>query len=142
MNQSRARYEVEKIFKNTDNLEKWQTRPASPMQKEFYKFFGIKAPQGITHEEASKYIREYLSNLSDIDESKVGEWDAYEELYDEINDPDYREDYELKKISLSLYKKAVDILKSKGKTIVELSENPEMVVDKIIETNPEIQKSS
>jgi hypothetical protein len=140
MNESRARYEVEKIFRNVDNIEKWSNRPASPMQKEFYNFFGIKAPKGITFEVASKDIKEHLSNLPDEDEQKETEWDAYEELYDEINDTDFRNDYGLKKISPALYRKAINMLKAEGKTIIKISEDADIVVDKIIEIKPDIEK--
>jgi len=141
MNQSKARYEVSKLLNDPDNLESWRNRSASAMQKEFYRFFGFKVPQGVTHETASKDINEYRKNLGEEDEAKMDEWDAYEDIYDEINDPDFREDYDLKKISISLYRSAVDQLKKEGRTLTELSDDPDAVVDKLLEIKPEIQKA-
>ena len=141
MNQSKARYEVSNLLNDPENQERWRNRPASAMQKEFYKFFGLKVPQGLTYETASNDISEYRKNLGEEDEAKMDEWDAYEDIYDEINDPDFREDYDLKKISISLYRLAIDQLKKEGKTLTELSDDPDMVVDKLLEIKPEIQKA-
>lgn len=59
MNQSKSRYQVAKLFAEQKNIEAWKSRPASPMQKEFYRFFNLKTPQGLTHEETSRFINEY-----------------------------------------------------------------------------------
>lgn len=141
MNQSKARHEVGQLLRDPEKLESWNNRPASAMQKEFYRFFGIKMPQGLTHEVASKDINEYRNKLGEKDETRIEEWDAFEDIYDEINDPDFREDYDLKKISISLYRTAIDQLKKEGKTITELSDDPNVVIDKLIEIKPEIQKA-
>ncbi len=141
MNQSKARYEVSKLLNDSDNLERWRNRPASAMQKEFYRFFMLKVPQGVTHEMASKDLNEYRKNLDEEYEPKMDEWDAYEDIYDEINDPDFREDYDLKKISISLYRSAVEQLKQEGRVLTELSDDLDAVVDKLLEIKPEIQKA-
>jgi len=141
MNQSKVRYEVGELLQDPEKLESWKNRPASAMQKEFYRFFGVKVPQGLTHEIASKDIIEYRKKLDEEDETRMEEWDAFEDIYDEINDPDFREDYGLKSISISLYRSAIDKLKNEGKTITELSDDPDVVIDKLIEIKPEIQKA-
>ena len=133
MNRSKARYEVVKIFDDPEKITSWGSRPASPMQKEFYKFFSLKVPRGLTHEDASRYINEQ-------DEAKADEWAVYEDIYDEINDPDFRVDYDLKKISLSLYRSAIDQLKNEGETLTELENDSDVVVDKIIEIKPDIKR--
>jgi len=140
MNQSRARYFSTKLLSVTENIEAWKKRPATLMQKEFYKFFNLKAPQGLTNEVAAKYIDEYTSRVAEEDESKLDEWEAYESIYDEINDPDYREDYEIKKISISLYRSAIEELKKEGQNLSKLSEDPDIVIKKIIQLKPEIQR--
>lgn len=73
MNQSRARHEVSKLFHNPGKLESWRNRPASPMQKEFYKFFALKTPQDLTHEVAARCINEYRKKLGQEDEAKMDE---------------------------------------------------------------------
>lgn len=141
MNQSKARYEVNKSLQYPEKLERWRNRPASVMQKEFYRFFGLKVPQGLTYKIATKDINEYRKKLDEEDEASMDEWDAFEDIYDEINDPDFREDYELKSINISLYRSAIDHLKNEGKTLKELSDDIDIVIDKIIEIKPEIQKA-
>jgi len=142
MNQSKGRHEVDKLFRNTENLEKWNNRPASAMQKECYKFFGLKISKGLKHNDAQKYISDYLDELSEKDELKIDEWEAYQDIYEEINDPDFREDYEIKKISLSLYRNIINKLKDEGKSTLDLADDLDAVVDKLIEEKPEIQKTS
>ena len=141
MNQSKARYEVNKLLQDPEKSEKWRNRPATVMQKEFYKFFGLKVPQGLTHEIAKKDINEYREKLNDEDETSMDEWDAFEDIYDEINDPDFRDDYELKSINISLYRLAIANLQNEGKTLKELSDDVDIVIDKIMEIKPEIKKA-
>lgn len=140
MNQSKARHEVSKLLQDPEKMDRWRNRPASSMQKEFYRFFGIKVPQGLTHEMASKFINEYREKLGEEGETRINEWAAFEDIYEEINDPDFRDDHGLKSISISLYRSAIDELKSEGKTLTELADDPEIVIEKIIEIKPEIQK--
>jgi hypothetical protein len=141
MNKSKAKYEVLQLFNDPLKKETWKKRPASPMQKEFYKFFGLKVPKALNYEEASKFITKYKMEILEQNESIIDEWNAYEEVYDMINHIDIREDYELKKISLSLYRSAIDQLKNEGYSLQNLSDEPEIVVDKIIEIKPDIQKT-
>ncbi|MBN1970364.1 MAG: hypothetical protein JW870_13430 [Candidatus Delongbacteria bacterium] len=140
MNKLRASYEIEKLFSLKDNFDSWKNREASPMQKEFYRFFDLKVPKGLTHVEASNYIREYSSKISEEDESKFNEWDEYESIYDDIDDPDFREAYEIKKVSLSLYRSAIIELKKEGYSLSNLNDDIDIVIQKIIELKPEIQK--
>ena len=141
MNKSKAKYEVLQLFNDPVKKETWKKRPAYPMQKEFYKFFGLKVPKALNYEEASKFITKYKMEILEQNESIIDEWNAYEEVYDMINHIDIREDYELKKISLSLYRSAIDQLKNEGYSLQNLSDEPEIVVDKIIEIKPDIQKT-
>tara|TARA_R110002073_G_scaffold301635_1_gene469070 strand:+ start:40 stop:843 length:804 start_codon:yes stop_codon:yes gene_type:complete len=141
MNQSKARYEVSKLFRDPEKLENWRNRPASQLQKEFYKFFELKFPHGLTLEGASKDIDKYRKELTKENKAKIDEWNAYENIYDEINDPDFLEDYDLKKINLSLYRSVIDQLQNEGKTLTELSDDIDIVIDKVIEVKPDIQKT-
>lgn len=134
MNQSKARHEVAMILSDPDKLEAWKKRPATTSQKEFYNFFNLKVPKGLSYEAALKFISEH-----DLTEEEREEWDAYEEIYDTIIDPDFRYDNSIKKISLALYRSAIDQLKMEGKILVELRDDIQVVVDKIIEIKPEIQ---
>lgn len=140
MNKLRASYEIEKLFSLKDNPDLWKNREASPIQKEFYRFFDLKVPKGLTYLEASNYISEYSSKISVEDESKFNEWDEYESIYDDIDNPDFREAYEIKKVSLSLYRSAINELKKEGYSLSNLNDDVDIVIQKIIELKPEIQK--
>ena len=140
MNQSKARYEVGKLLQDPERLEIWENRPASNMQKEFYRFFGIKIPQGLTHEMASKEIKDYKKKFDKENKQMMEEWESFEDIYYEINDPDFREGYDLKSISISLYRSAIEILKKEGKNLKEISDDIDILIDKIVEIKPEIQK--
>lgn len=140
MNKSKAKYEVGKLFNDPMKTETWKKRPAYPMQKEFYKYFGLKAPKGLSYEEASKFIVKYKMEIPEQDEPILDEWELYVEVYDIINDIDFLEVYDSKKISLSLYRLAIDQLKNEGYILQDLSNEPEIVIEKIIEINPDIQK--
>ncbi len=142
MNQSKASHIVATIFLDSDNIDAWQGRPASTMQKEFYKYFNLKIPKGLTYEDASSFITEYRNKLQDEDEKIMNDWDAYEDIYLEINEPYNREDYLIKKVSLSIYRDAIEELRIEGKRPSDLEDNPEIIVDKIIQIRPDIRKAS
>lgn len=139
MNQTKARAEIDKIFSGQSNVELWKNRPASIMQKEFYKYFGIKPPKRLTQDAAQVFIPQYIKSLNKENDQDSEEWFQYIDLYDEINDPNFREDYELKKISLPLYRSVINQLREGGMTMTELSEDIDFVIGKIIEIKPEIQ---
>lgn len=111
------------------------------MQKEFYRFFNLKVPEGLTHNDALRFISGHEARLGDHGEEQMEEWEAYENIYDEITDPDFREDYEIKKISLSVYRAAIEELRKEGKKLPELADDVDVVVEKITEMKPELRKA-
>ena len=48
-------------------------RPASAIQKEFYRFIGEKPPAGLTHEQADAKMRGSLETMT---EAQQDEWSA------------------------------------------------------------------
>jgi hypothetical protein len=140
MNQSRAMYEIARIFANPEKRKIWQERPITSKEKEFYRFFNIREPAGTTHAEASCFIDDYQDKLADDNEERLNEWDTYENIYEEINDPDIRKDYKIRKISFSAYRDAIERLKKEGKKISDLEYDIDIVIDKIIEMNPQLKK--
>jgi hypothetical protein len=72
---------------------------------------------------------------------KLDDWDAYEELYDEFEDSDFREVHDLKKVNVTLLRKAVNGLIKDGHTMRSLSDDIDIVVERVIELKPEIEKS-
>jgi len=113
-------------------VEATKFNPATLMQKEFYRYFNLKIPKNLSYEDAAKFIAEQPSEMTD-------EWDAFETLYEEVTDEDIRKDYEIKKISLSLYRSVIDALKKEGETLTEIDEGD--VIDKAIELMPDLEKN-
>ena len=117
-----------------------KNKPASQWQKEFFKFFGIKKNKGLTTGQAEIIIKEKQKSIETEDKAKLNEWDAYEELFDEFEDADFREIYGIKKVRLSLLMDAITQLKNEGETIHTLADDIDKVVDKIIKIKPEIER--
>jgi hypothetical protein len=140
-NQSKGRHEVAQILADAGNVESWESRPASQMQKEFYRYFSVQTPKGLTHNAAQEYIREHRRSVEGRDEQKVDDWDIYESLFEEINDREFREDCELKKVSVSLFRSAIAELLSEGNTLSNLEDDPEIVVAKVKELKPSIVRT-
>ncbi|KVZ02983.1 hypothetical protein WL11_16775 [Burkholderia ubonensis] len=70
----------------------------------------------------------------------MDDWDAYEEIREQFDDPDFREIYFLKNISSSVLKKALDELRRDGQTMCSLVGNIDQVVDKIVQLRPELER--
>ncbi len=141
MNQSKASHIVTTLFLDQDNIDAWMSRPASTMQKEFYKYFDLKVAKSLTNEDASFFIREYRKKLQDKDEKSLCDWDAYEDMYIEINDPFSREDYSIKKVSLSIYRDAIKKLRDEGRKPSDLEDDLDLIVERIVQLKPDIQKA-
>ena len=140
MNQSRARHEVGRLLADPESRNTWANRPATAMELEFYRFIGEKPPKGVTHMEAASFQSKHVDALPD-DHRLLDEWESYESIWDELSDRDLREDYEIKSVSLSLFRKAVGELRQEGKTLSELAANIDVVVDRIVELKPDIRKA-
>lgn len=116
-------------------------KPANPWQKEFYKYFKITVPKGLTFGEAESVIKKHRRKMVKQDKAKHDDWDAYEEIYDEFEDSDFREVHDLKKVNVTLLRKVVNGLIKDGHTMRSLSDDIDIVVERVIELKPEIEKS-
>jgi len=139
ISETRAREEIAKIFSDPEKVKAWKARPATQMQKEFFRFFNQEIPRDITYETASRYINDYHMEHEE-EEDKLDEWDNYECIYDDIDDPDFRKDWRIKKVSLPIYRQAIEMLKSEGMSLSEPSTDHDRVIEKIVEIKPDIQK--
>jgi len=140
MNQTRARHEIALIFNDEVKSNAWKNRPPSQIQKEFFRFFGIKPEKGITNTEASRLISNHESALAENEDPQLDEWEAFEEIIDELSDPDLRGDYEMKKPSITLIKNAIASLQQEGKSYRDAADDIDLVIDKMFELNPELRR--
>jgi len=140
MNQTKARHEIALIFDDEVKVKAWKNRQPSQIQKEFFMFFGIKPEKGMTHTEASGLISNHESALAEKEDPKLDEWEAFEEIIDELSDSDFREDYEIKKPSVTLIKNALAGLQKEGKSYRDAADEIDLVIDKMIELKPELRR--
>ena len=140
INQTKARHEAALIFEDKENVQLWKNRPPTTYQKDFFKFFGIKLVRGATYEQTATLINEYESDMFDNGDPQLEEWEAYEQIIDELSDPDFRETYEIKKANSTLIKKALSVLLENDKTYLEISDDIDILIDKLIELKPELQR--
>ncbi|HYC35355.1 MAG TPA: hypothetical protein VEC19_02965 [Usitatibacter sp.] len=131
-NETRVRHEISKLFQDPEKLTAWRGRPADGMQKEFYRFFSLKIPSGLTYEEAETTIRE-----ADIPDAEFDAWRDFENVCDELADRSTLEDYGLRKPSLPVIRAAYDDLR---KTAPKDANDPMSVAEKILQLKPELAR--
>jgi hypothetical protein len=164
LNQTKARHKIKELFENADNVKKWEHRPASQLQKEFYRYFDFKVPASLTYSDAKAFIEEFeSSNEGDIDyhlegideqeakqlsdnirrnQSLLEEWSYFEEIVEEFDDAEFRDSYNIKKVPISMIKKAIAELHDESVNIEEAAGNVELIIDKLIELKPELERLS
>lgn len=117
-----------------------KNKPPTQIQKEFYKYFGIKKPKGLTTGQAEEFINITRKNNQIDSDKKLEDWDAYEEICEEFSDADFRETYEIKKVGMPLLRDAINQLLKDGETMPNLSKDIDKIVEKIISIKPEIER--
>lgn len=137
LNQTTARAEVATLQADPENAAAWNQRPADPVQKEFYRFFGVKVPGGLTYSAADEYIAKYQETL---DTHQLDDWDSYESILDELMDKDTRDSYDIKKPSVAAIRAAIEALRQSGMSLSDLEDDLEIVTQKLIELQPELEK--
>jgi hypothetical protein len=110
-------------------------RPPTPLQRECYRFLKVKPPPHLSLATAI----EFAQNRGNVDPTLWWQWQLYEGLYDEINEEYAREVAGIKKVSLPVYRSAIDELKKTGQTLETLQ--PEIIVEKILEQRPALRRA-
>jgi len=115
--------------------------PASGEQKELAWFLNIKLPKVATFGRATSEINLRWSLLEREAPNMLLEWEAYWRICEELDDADNRKDlYSIKSISRKILRSTIDVLKKEGKTIRELAENPQFIVDRLIADHPNLER--
>lgn len=114
-------------------------KAATDVQKYYFKFFDIPLPKELTSGAADSQIAEHKKTVT---EQELTEWVAYQSILTEFDDPDFRESYELKKVSKTVLLSALNALHDSGKSYEYLDSNIDEVVDKLIEMKPDLETSS
>lgn len=115
--------------------------PASGEQKELAWFFKIKLPKGATFGQAKAEIDLRMSSLERETPAALLEWEAYWRICEELDDAENRRDlYFVKSISRTVLRSTIDALKQEGKTIHELADDPQAIVDRVIADHPNLER--
>jgi len=160
LNQTKARYEVKKLLSNPENASKWEQRPATILQKEFYRFFSLKAPAALTFSEAKTFIEEFERandgdleyHLEDLETDEqiesfkrnqllLEDWRNFQDIVLEFEDSEFRDSYEIKKPTISIMRRAFAELKKENVTMEEARSDIELVVEKLLQIKPELAKA-
>lgn len=137
LNQTTARAEVAKLQADPEKAAAWDQRPADSVQKEFYRFFGIKVPSRLTYLAATEYISKHQQTL---DSPQLDDWDSYESILDELMDKDTRDSYDIKKPSVTTIRAAIKALRQSGIPMSDLENDLEIVTQKLIELQSELER--
>lgn len=114
-------------------------KPAEPDQIEYFKFFGLNPSKETNRGDAEALINQHQKSCSP---EQIKEWDCYCQILEEFNDPDFREMYDLKKVSRGVLLKAIDQLRESGSTYCDISDDIDQVVEKVLEIKPDLEKTS
>lgn len=141
MNQTTGRYKAKELLSASENLSQWENRPATQEQKEFYRFFGIKASADLSMKEAEKTIKETRAKTGQDEAIKLNEWDAYDSIITDLSDKELlKDDFEIRKPSLALIREAMEALVKEGRPLTDLEAYE--VAEKIQELKPDMARAS
>lgn len=122
---------VRQLFSDPTNTALWESRPPEGIVKLFFSVYNIKLPKEMTHILA-KMKADDLTSEND----QMGDvWSALDEVLDEMEDPQSREDYSIKRPSITQLASAAKSLLKEGEEI-EMSS----MVDRLIELYPSLER--
>lgn len=132
-------FDAEKKLEHEQELAELASRPATPIQKEYYKFFGIKFTKGTTTGQAKEFIQKHRDLMALAGDKRLEYWEGFENLWEELSDSEIRSDYEIKKPSLSLARKAFEEWRNDDDFCKDDLDATEEFVDKLLELKPDLQ---
>ena len=135
MSETRGRCEVQKLFSDPENKRKFADRPASAIQKEFFRYFGIEMPHLKTHECLAKAITEYSESLEQSSHDALAGWEAFEDVYEELADRESCHDYGLKSVRLETLMETFKLLIKEGSKPDAIT--PDDIANAILRSHPE-----
>ncbi len=131
MNQTKARYELRRVLADPANQAKWENRPPTAEQKEFAQWFRMDLPKGTTSTTAAKLITARENELARAKDPRYDDWRAYQTIVLDLNDPDERESYEIRKPSRAAVRKALDSLLAEGHTYDEIGDDLDLIAARL-----------
>ena len=140
LNHTRAAHEIALLFRDPEKQRSWLRRPASQLQRERARFFGVKFPKGVTESQAELLISDKVSVLEEKGDPRVDEWDSIENIIHRLSDEqDLKEVFSIKKPGIDLIITALERLREEGQSYVQSEDNIESVVQKLVELKPDLK---
>ena len=113
-----VRNEVMRLFLGEGNKERWENRPASAIQKEFYVYLKAPVPRGLTHTQADLFYRETMAEWDDeAQPDRWVYWDTFELIWEDMCDREFRQDVEIQKPSMKKCRAVFDELVGNSKDV-------------------------
>lgn len=139
--ESQGRHLVSVLCADPANKAAFDNRPPNSFQKEFFKWFGISISKDMTMDQASTMIRAETSRLRNEQSEDLKYWECVEEVVEELDEPDVREEFELKKVPPSVICAAIIGLRAGGKSVDDISGDIDLVIETILEARPDLERS-
>lgn len=130
---------AEALLNDETHKKAWAERPPSVEQKEFFRFAKLKVPRGIGNKEAEALKRETLNSWHTEDVQKRTDWLDYERLLEELYDRDARESWSIKNPPITLVRSCIAELLEQGSTYSSLADEPELLIELMLEKNPDLE---
>ena len=118
---------------------KFEGRPATVWQKEFYRMFDLTMPKELTYLAARHFIHEKSAEIGKEDQSAIRAWECYGDIVKELLHPQTRETYNINAVSITRLRSAVIALLDEGNSFEAMHRNIETVVDKLVELHPNLE---
>jgi hypothetical protein len=129
-----ARHRLARLLSNPEYQRRWELLAATPIQREFFRLAGEPVPPGLTAGEARRLIADRVVR----DDAVSRDWWRFLQLYDDVNVR--RADFRLRQIPAALLGDAVALLRDrKGRTLAQLLRNLDLVVDKLVDLDPDLE---
>lgn len=118
LNQTTGRHQVAQLLSDPALSEQWASRPATPYQREFIRFAGERVPAGLTLKDGNAIISRLEQALSP---RKAAIWSLVEDLWRQVEDEGFREDYGRRRPGIRAVRAAVEALAATGQDLDCLS---------------------
>lgn len=134
MSQTEAREALRQIFANPDNVALWEARPAASGQKLFFQFFDVKMPKGLSQVDADAAIAEVIVRRPEI----ADQWEALADAWNELQGPETREDYGLKKFTSAQFAAAAKAVLADEEEDNDL--DADTISEKLLDLYPQLER--
>jgi hypothetical protein len=114
--------------------------PVSKDQKDFLRYFEQSIPKGLTVGQADQLIAEFTDRMNVEQPGKIDEYNAYQDILNELDDKDERDMYDLKKPPMAVVEQALKQLQAQGMTYVQIHDDMQTLADEIFKIRPDLEK--